>query len=172
MLIGHINLAPTLRDAGEHFIRLVEKLARCDVEQHLLVRDPALGRRLAAIDGVVVGSVVRSPVMAYCLMPRVDIAHAHDLAAGHAALLLTLTRSIPYVLTHRGGAPTGNGPVPQSVYRRAARVLCQDDAELALLRHWLPGLSADVERDGSAASHLRAYQNSQRMPMAGSNGIQ
>lgn len=176
MLIGHINLAPTLRDAGQYFIRLVEALAQLNVEQHILVRDDNLARRLAAIDGVVVGPVVHSSVMAYCLLPRVDVAHAHDLAAGHAALLSTLTRSIPYILTHRGSIPTGNGPVMQSVYRRAARVLCQDDAEVAMLRHWLPGLGvevvANVERNGSAASHLRAYQNSQRMPIAGSNGIQ
>jgi len=176
MLIGHINLAPSLRDAGEHFIRLIEALARLDVEQTILVGDPALAKRVAAIDGVAVGTTVHSPVMAYCLLPRVDVAHAHDPAAGHAALLLALTRSIPYVLTHRGPVPAGNGPLLRSVYRRADRVLCQDDAELAMLRHWLPGLAAevvaDVERQGSAAHHLRAYQNSQSMPIAGSNGIQ
>ena len=64
----------------------------------------------------------------------------------------------------------------QSVYRRAFRVLCQDDAELAMLRHWLPGLAIDVlpeiERYETATRYVAVYQNSQSMPIAGNNGIQ
>lgn len=176
MLIGHINLAETIQESGEPFIRLVEAIARARMEQYILVRNENLAKRLAVIDNVTVGSIVHSPVMAYCLLPRVDIAHAHNVTAGQAGLLLTLTRSIPYVLTHRGTiAPNGNPLIP-SVYKRATRILCQDDSEVAVLRHWLPGLAAevvpDIDRDASAARHLRIYQNSQSMPIAGNSGIQ
>lgn len=176
MLIGHLSLAPAFDGAEARFVLLVEALRDAGVEQHVLVRNAALASRLATIEGVTVGSVVHSPVMAYCLLPRVDLAHAHDRTAGHAGLLLSLTRSIPYVLTHRGSIAMSASPLLQSTYRRAARVLCQDDAELAVLRHWIPGLTADVvpdlERHETAARHLGVYQNSQRMPIAGSNGIQ
>lgn len=176
MNIGHINLAPDSDRSAARFTWLVEALRDAGVTQHVLVRDAALARRLGLIEGVTVGPVVHSPVMAFCLLPRVDVAHAHDLAAGHAGLLMALTRSIPYVLTHRGRIATSVSPLPRSIYRRASRVLCQDDAELAVLRHWLPGVAIDVlpepERHESAAHYLGVYQNSQSMPIAGNNGIQ
>jgi hypothetical protein len=176
MRVGHINLAQAFNSGEARFVMLVEALQNAGVQQHVLVRDTSLARRLAAIEGVTVGPVVHSPIMAYCLLPQVDIAHAHDLASGHAGLLLTLTRSIPYVLTHRGTIAITGNPLPQAIYKRALSVLCQDESEVAVLRHWLPGLAADIvpdiERNASAAKHLRVYQNSQRKPIAGSSGIQ
>lgn len=176
MYIGHINLAPAFDSATARFILLVEALRDAGMEQHVLVRDASLATRLAAVDRVTVGPVVHSPVVACCLLPRVDVAHAHDPAGGRAGLLLALTRSIPYVLTHRGSVATSVSPLLQSVYRRAFRVLCQDDAEVAVLRHWLPGIAADVvpelERHETAARHAGVYQNSQSTPIAGNNGIQ
>jgi hypothetical protein len=109
-------------------------------------------------------------------MPRVDLVHVHDPVAGQAGLLLTLTRSIPYVLTHRATTKLVGNPLLQAVYKRAAVVICQDDSEVAMLRHRLPGLALeiipDVDPQLSAAGHLRLYQNSQRIPIAGSKGIQ
>ena len=176
MNIGHINLGTDFDSTAARFVLLVEALRDAGAEQHILVRDAALARRLKLVEGVTVGPVVHSPVMAYCLLPRVDVAHAHDLGAGHAGLLLALTRSIPYVLTHRGRVAKSVSPLLQSIYRRAFRVLCQDDAELAMLLHWLPGLAIDVlpeiERHESATRYLAVYQNSQSMPIAGNNGIQ
>jgi hypothetical protein len=109
-------------------------------------------------------------------MSRVDITHVHEPSAGHAGLLLTLTRSIPYILTHRGEIALARNPLLQAVYRRAAAVICQDDSEVAMLRHWLPGLAIeiipDVDLQGSSAAHQQIYQNSQRTPIAGRSGIQ
>lgn len=176
MLIGHINLAQTVHEAGEPVVRLVEALARARMDQYILVRNETLAKRLDAVDRVTVGSIVHSPVMAYCLLPHVDVAHAHDVAAGQAGLLLTLTRSIPYVLSHRGILTPNGNPLVPAVYKRATKVLCQDDSELAVLRHWQPGLAAvivpDIDRNASATHHLRIYQNSQSMPIAGNSGIQ
>lgn len=175
MLIGHINLAAATAETCEPFISLVEALRQSGIRQHVLVRDPALARRIAAIEGVEIGPVVHAPVLACCLMPRVDVAHAHEPVAGQAGLLLALTRSIPYVLTHCGVVPAGHA-LSRAIYRRASRVICQDDSELAILRHWLPGLDAEIvagiDRRNPAASHVRLYQNSQRIPIAGNNGIQ
>jgi hypothetical protein len=174
--IGHINLAKSFNGTGEHFVSLVESLRLEGVDQHVVVRNMTLARRLHAIDKVVVGPVVRSPITAYCMMPHLDLVHIHDSGAGQAGLLLTLTRSIPFVMTHRGPIPTSLNPLTQAVYRRAASIICLDESELALLHHYDPLLRVhvipDIERSGSAREHLRVYQNSQRIPIAGSNGIQ
>lgn len=176
MLIGHVNLTTSMSGADEHFVTLVERLQASGLRQHVLVRKSTLATRISTLGEVEVGPVVTSPILAYCLMPGIDVAHVHDPAAGQVGLLLALTRSIPFVLTHRGAVESGHNPLLKSIYRRASLVICQDDSEAALLHHWLPGLVVvivpDVERGGSVAAHLRVYQNSQRMPIAGNNGIQ
>ena len=177
MLIGHINLATSIYGAGEAFISLVEELDHAGMAQHVLVRNATLAKRVdVAGDNVAIGPIVHSPVTACCLMPRVDITHVHEPLAGQAGLLLALTRSIPYILTHRIAITLTRNPLLQAVYRRAAAVICQDDSEVAMLRHWLPGLAIeiipDIDRQGSSAAHQAVYQNSQRTPIAGRRGIQ
>lgn len=176
MRIGHIDLAKSFSGASEHLIYLVESLQREGVHQYVLVGNMTLAKRLRAVDNVDVGPVVGSSISAYCLMPRLDLVHIHDSAAGQAGLLLTLTRSIPFVLTHRGPTPTNSSPLVQAVYRRATSIICGDDSELALLHHYDPLLRVhvipDIEQSGSGRQHLSVYQNSQRIPTAGSNGIQ
>jgi hypothetical protein len=109
-------------------------------------------------------------------MPQLDVVHIHDMTAGQAGLLLALTRSMPFVITYRGDLADGRGSLTRAIYHRASRVICRDDSELCILRHFDPSLRIeiipDIARSGSAAAHLRVYQNSQRMPTAGSNGIQ
>ncbi|MDH3616418.1 MAG: glycosyltransferase [Gammaproteobacteria bacterium] len=138
MHIGHINLAKSFNGAGEHFVSLVEALQSRDVQQYVLVRNVALAKRLDLLDDVTVGPAVRSAVMAYCLMPHLDLVHVHNPSEGQSGLLLTLTRSIPFVLTHRD-VPPGKNPLTQAVYRRAAGIIYQGDAD--------------------AAKHLRIYQH-------------
>jgi len=138
MYIGHINLAKSFNGAGEHFVNLVEALQALDVQQHVLVRNVALAKRLDLVDGVTVGPAVRSAVMAYCLMPPVDVVHVHDPSEGQSGLLLTLTRSIPFVLTHRDHSLARN-PLAQAIYRRASGIVYHGDAD--------------------AAKHLRIYKH-------------
>lgn len=174
--IGHINLAKSFNGTGEHFVSLVESLQQEGVNQHVLVKNKSLAKRLYAVEKVVVGPVVNSPISAYCLMPRLDLVHIHDSNAGQAGLLLALTRSIPFVLTHRGSLPASFNPLMQAVYRRATGIICMDESELALLHHYDPLLRVhvvpDIGRSESARHHLRVYQNSQRIPIAGRSGIQ
>ena len=176
MQVGHINLAKSFNGTGEHFVSLVESLQHEGIDQHVIVRNMTLAKRLSAVEEVVVGPVVRSAISAYCLMPRLDLVHIHDSNAAQAGLLLTLTRSIPFVLTHRGSPPTKLNPLALAVYHRATSIICNDESDLAVLHHLDPLLRVhvvpDIEHSGSAQQHLRVYQNSQSIPTAGSSGIQ
>jgi hypothetical protein len=136
--VGHINLAKSFNGAGEYFVNLIEALQKYGEQQYVLVRNVALAKRLDLVDGVTAGPVVRSAVMAYCLMPSVDVVHIHDPSEGQSGLLLTLTRFIPFVLTHRDES-SGNNPLIQAAYRRASGIIYQCDAD--------------------AAKHLRIYKH-------------
>ena len=138
MHVGHINLAKSFNGAGENFVKLIEALQERGANQYVIVRNVALAKRLDLVDNVTVGPTVRSAVMAYVLMPHVDVVHVHNASDGQAGLLLTLTRSIPYVLTQNGGA-AGRGPLVQAVNNRASGFIYRHDA--------------------NAGKHLRAYQH-------------
>ena len=144
MKIGHICLAPPDSFVSEHFAALVVALDRHDIEQHVLVGDVALARRLAACPHVTVGPIVKTPVMAYCLMPEVDMAHIHESRSGQAGLLLTLTRSIPFVITTAQSGKNGMSPLTKSVLHRAALTITMEDPA--------PGNQA-------ARKHLSIYQD-------------
>ena len=120
MHIGHINLSQSFNGAGEHFVNLIDSLQQHSIQQYVLVRNVALAKRLDLIDGVVVGPVVRSPITAYCLMPPVDIVHIHNESCSSAGLLLTLTRSIPFVLTRCEEIDQSKNPINQLVCNRAS----------------------------------------------------
>lgn len=171
MTIGHVNLATSMNGTGENFIRLVEALDRHGVRQHVLVANAALSRRVAIYGNVSVGPVVKSAIMAYCLMPDVSVAHIHDSRSDQAGLLLALTRSIPYVLTRRATEPVGKSPIARSTIRRAATVICTSPAAADSLRQFDAAtpidLIADLSHDGAAggiddnhvaAEHLRIYR--------------
>ncbi len=171
MRIGHINLAASMNGTGEHFVRLVEALQRQDVEQHVLVANHALAKRVSLYDRVSVGPVVRTPVMAYCLMPEVGVVHAHGRNGGQAGLLMTLTRSTPFVLTRRSTKPVGKNPVSRSIISRAACIVCPTKAAAKSLTDDGFDVAVTViddishesvdcsEADArSAAEHLRIYR--------------
>lgn len=143
MIIGHINLDKSMNGIGEHFVKLIECLDRQGARQHVLVANAALARRVAVYENVCVGPVVRTPVMAYCLMPDVTVAHVHDSRSSQAGLVLTLTRSIPYVLTRRELTAPPRNPIARSMIERAARVICPNDDAAATLIN--AGLSVPVD---------------------------
>ena len=128
MYIGHINLDRSMNGNGEHFVKLVESLDRQGVKQHVLVTNMSLARRVAIYENVFVGPVVRTPVMAFCLMPDVTVAHVHDSKSNQAGLVLRLTRSIPYVLTCRELVRRPRNPLAKSLIERAAGVICPSEA--------------------------------------------
>lgn len=121
MKIGHIFLAAADAAASAAFARLVEGLDHLAIDQHVLASDIAICRRLESRPYVTVGPVVKSPVMAYCLMPNVDLAHAHDEKGSQAGLLLTLTRSIPFVMP--ASTCAGRQPLQRSIRGRALRLI-------------------------------------------------
>ena len=119
MKIGHICLSTAAGMAVPRLVALVESLDRLDIEQHVLVASRALARRLQDSRHVTVGPIVRTPVMAYCIMPDIDVAHIHDEKSGQAGLLLTLTRSVPYVMTGDMNGSDAVNPLRRSVLHRA-----------------------------------------------------
>jgi hypothetical protein len=179
--IGHINLAASMNGTGEHFVKLVEGLSNLGVRQHVIVRNRSLARRLEICSGVTVGQTVNAAVTAYCLMPQIALVHAHDEASGHAGLLLTLTRSIPYVATRQTEHPLGDNPIIRSVYGRAVSIICPTGQAAAAVSGQGLGVPVDVipaicckEVDNpermvrkTAAAHLRVYRraaDSRRIP--------
>lgn len=180
MHVGHINLATSFNGTGEHFVSLVEALQRHGAKQHVLVRNVALAKRLDIVDDVIVGPVVRSAVTAYCLMPHLEVVHIHDSSGAQSGLLLALTRSIPFVLTHRGATP-GRNPLTQAIYKRASAIICQNTADAEAMLDYEATLQIDVIADivrppasaderhanYSAAEHLQVYRRAAdawRMP--------
>ena len=128
MIIGHINLDRSMNGHGEHFVKLVESLDCQGISQHILVANASLARRVSIYENVLVGPVVRTPVMAYCLMPDVAVAHVHDSRSSQAGLVLRLTRSMPYVLTRRSTTSPAGNPIARSMIARAAGVICPTEA--------------------------------------------
>lgn len=172
MEIGHINLAKSFNGTGEHFVALVEALDRQGARQHVIVRNQSLARRIAVYDSVTMGPITASPVMAYCLMPNVDVVHVHDDKSAQSGLLLTLTRSIPYVLTQRVVNDASRNPLAHSIDDRAASLICcTDDAARNANRgtasrqiNVIPDIAREEDLDfemlcnKAAAEHLRVYR--------------
>ena len=161
MNIGQICLATPNSEASRYFAALVEALDSFGVSQHVLVASLDVARRLSKCDYVTVGPVVQTPVMAYCLMPEVDVAHVHEARSGRSGLLLTLTRSIPFVITVDHEIEQDRSAIARSILKRAVQTIERNG----------------IEPDALAAGrHLNIYedacQNSQRIPTAGIRGSQ
>ena len=123
MEIGHVLLQSNSSEALRSVTELIEALDRLAVRQFVLLGDSAAARRLSVCPYVRVGQSVRSPVVANCLMADVDVVHAHDSRSGQVGLLLTLTRSIPFVLSEPANDSKTSGPVHHMVRRRARAIL-------------------------------------------------
>ncbi len=129
MHVGHINLSETFSGAGEHFADLIESLQEQAIEQYVLVRNTALAKRLDLLDEVTVGPVVRSSITACCLMPPVDVVHIHDRSSRSAGLLLTLTRSVPFVLTRHETQTAHRSPIDRAAFKRASGLVEKDQTD-------------------------------------------
>ena len=129
MKVGQIYLENTSADGAKQFLAIIEGLDKLAIEQHVLVAELDMARSLEALPYVTVGPVVRTPVMAYCLMPGVDVVHIHDSKSGRAGLLLTLTRSVPFVMTLPKNAKTTRNPLERSILQRAQTTIEPQDLE-------------------------------------------
>jgi hypothetical protein len=117
--VAQIYLEKASAQGAQQFREIIESLDRLAIEQHVLVASADLAKSLGGLPYVTVGPVVSTAVMAYCLVPEVDVAHIHDGKSGQVGLLLTLTRSTPYVLnTIEAAQPTRN-PLLASIRNRA-----------------------------------------------------
>ncbi len=172
MKVGHINLARSFNGTGEHFVALIEALERQGVTQHVIVRNHSLAKRVAVYDRVTIGPVTSSPVVALCLMPQVDVVHAHNEKSAQAGLLLTLTRSIPFAMSCRQATKQRRNPIQRSILSRAASLICSDQKLANALLNSASKTPVDVIRDitrengkdfemlgnRAAAEHIRVYR--------------
>ena len=131
MRVGHINLSESFTNGGEDFVTLVELLQQHSIQQHVMVRNVVLAKQIALIENVTVGPIVRSPVTAYALMPHVDMVHIHDLLSRPAGILLTLTRSVPFVLTRLDAVATSNSPLDQAACNRASGFIEENETDIS-----------------------------------------
>lgn len=141
-----------MSQSEEQLVILAEALAAHGVEQHAIVRNPQLASRLSACRNVTVGPLARSPATAYCLMPGVDVAHAHDDRALQTGLLLTLTRSVPYIITCRNRGRPAENQVTRCFYRRAECIVCPEDAIADVLRCYVDGIPIDTVDDAPVST--------------------
>lgn len=125
MKIGHIYLATSSDDDARQFTSLIEAFDRLAIEQHVLVASAALARKFDSCSYVTVGPVVRTAVMAYCLMPSVDLVHIHDDKSEQAGLLFRLTRSIPFVMAAGDTSDSDLNPLTRAARQRAASLMRQ-----------------------------------------------
>jgi hypothetical protein len=142
-----MNLSADMTPSEEQLVILVEALALHGIEQHAVVRNPQLAKRLAACQNVSVGPLARSPATAYCLMPDVDVAHAHDSRAIQVGLLLALTRSVPYVVTYRDTKKPPLNTLTRCFYRRAVAIVCPEDAIADVIRDYVNDIPIDTVGD-------------------------
>jgi len=164
MYVGHINLDRSMNGFDEHFVKLVESLDRQGIKQHVLVANASLARRVAIYENVLVGPVVKTPVMAYCLLPDVTVAHAHDAKSSQAGLVLRLTRSIPYIVTRRESVPPPRNPLGRSIIERSSGVVCpSEEAAKAIVNTGftvpvdvIPDISFETADDEVADNHIAA----------------
>lgn len=161
-----MDLSTGMAANEEQLVILVEALAVHDVRQHAIVRDRQLANRLAAIRNVSVGPLAKSPATACCLMPEIDVAHAHDGRALQTGLLLALTRSVPYVLTYRDPELPGDNAITRCFYRRARAIVCPDKNLTMEFRSYVSDIPIDTVNDVrvAAVGHDAAFdQESDRL---------
>ena len=143
MKIGHICLTKEYGGSAHQMLMLAKALSIHDIEQYAVVRNPTLAQRILEHADVSVGPLANSPVTAYGLMPNVDLAHLHDRKSLQTSLLLNLTRSIPYVLTHRSLTPPPTHALARSMYQRAEGVACVSEAVSRTMLEYCPDTPID-----------------------------
>lgn len=172
MRIGHVFLASESEDTRQHLTVLVRALSVLGIEQHALVGDETLAQVLGSIDSVTVGPLVRTPIMACCLMPNVDLAHIHDIKGAQTGLLLALTRSVTYIITQRSTSFSASNAIMRSAYRRARCIVCQSEPDRIDMRSQFPDSlielihnigavgsdDAEIPAERAAAEHMRLYR--------------
>lgn len=159
MRIGHIDLSTHIAVAEEQLVVLVEALSSHGVKQHVLVRNPFLAKRLSVCSDVSVGPIVRSTMTACLLMPAVDLIHAHERKAFSTAMMMNLTRSVPYILTHRQFSMPGNSPVVRLRYRRSAGIVCPSEDIANAMLDYLSDKPVDTISDACNTDNVIDAEN-------------
>lgn len=168
VFIGHVNLSKRFDSSGTQLLLLTRALSKHGVRQHAVVRCPLLLEGLSDITNVSLGPLADSPVMANCVLPAVDLAHLHDTRSATTGLILSLTRSIPYIITIRGRAVPAHHAIARSIHRRAACVICTTDPMRETMRGYCPDTYVETISDARTVQENASdlYQSPRKMAAA------
>ena len=166
MFIGHICLSKDFGHTAKQLLWLVKGMARQGIQQSVVVRCAPLANRLMRCADVTVADLADSPLTAYSMVPKVDLAHVHDPDGVHTGLLLALTRSIPYIITCRQRAVPDESVIVRSAYQRAACIVCTTSATVDVMQVFCSTLSIDIVRDAGDSTHPNSYLNDRVQQMA------
>lgn len=136
-VIAHVLVEAPSNRIVEHCVALVTALSELGFAQRVLTGSATLNRRLALCLNVEAGPPVHSAIGACCSVGDVQVVHAYDITAAQAALILRLTRSIPYLLELDDDVEWPSS-VACMVVRRAFGVNCQSRDQAA-------AISADLD---------------------------
>ncbi len=150
-LLAHINLARGFRGGERQTELLIRGLAARGWRQRLVARQgEPLADRLVGLENLHLAPVPGNVIAAVAALRGVDLVHAHEARALHAAFLNRLTGGADYVVTRR----VQNGPsrhlVNRLLYRRAGRIVVLSQAIGAALTALDPGIRYLVIPSASA----------------------
>ncbi len=136
MHICHVNLAGGFSGGERQTVNLIRELAERGVRQTLVARP---GNRLWREVGDIPSLNCRQS--AHFLLGHGkgdwDLVHCHDGKAVYWALIESILRGTPYVVTRRVDNPIGNGWLTAKSYGRAATVVCLSSAIESVVRQRL-----------------------------------
>ncbi len=122
--VAHVHLASQHDLSSQQLAILARGLSGLNVDQHAVVRCQQVAEQLSRVPYVTIGPLVSSPIVANCLLPCADICHAHDARSAQTGLLLTLTRSIPFILSYRSQTTVSDAPITKAINRRSRAIVC------------------------------------------------
>ncbi len=131
-VIAHVLAGVPSTGAVEHCVALVTALSNLGFAQQVLTSSATLNRRLALCPNVDSGPPIHSAIGVCCSIGDVHVIHAYDIVAGQAALMLRLTRSIPFLFEFDANVEWPSS-LARMVVRRAFGVNCQTQEQAAAI---------------------------------------
>lgn len=155
--ISHINISKGFRGGERQTELLIRHLAATGLEQELVLRrNQPLAARLSGTPGLTVRETGGNAIAAMRATRKVNIIHAHESRAAHAAYLRHRISGTPYVITRRvSNVPRGD-LFTRRVYRQAAKVVCVASSVGKVLEDFEPAVRTSVIH--SAISELPVDQ--------------
>ncbi len=165
MRVCHVNLAKGYRGGERQTEILMRQLSSNGIAQVFVGRrGQPLADRARQLPHTGTLEVEGNPYTAWLSVKAVDLVHAHEGRAAHAAYLRHFLSGTPYIITRRVLNPPKPNAFTRRVYRGAARVAAVSGAIGSVLENYDPGLApvvipdatSDLVPDPNLVAELRA----------------